>query len=103
MPRRARVQYENAFYHVMNRGRGRRWIFHGDEYYEAFLSTLEEAHERYEERCRGQVLTWYTPLHRHPSESGRPVTGVPTPRYVKNRAAWATRAAGHLRFYVTPV
>ena len=42
MPRPPRVQYENAFYHVMNRGRGRRWIFHGEAYYEAFLGTLEE-------------------------------------------------------------
>ena len=46
MPRPPRVQYENAFYHVMNRGRGRRWIFHGEAYYEAFLGTLEEAHDR---------------------------------------------------------
>jgi len=56
VPRRARVQYENAFYHVMNRGRGRRWIFHGDEYYEAFLMTLEEAHERYEAKIHAYCL-----------------------------------------------
>ena len=30
MPRPARIQYENAFYHVMNRGRGRLWVFHGE-------------------------------------------------------------------------
>ena len=42
MARPARIQYENAFYHVMNRGRGKRWIFHGTRYYEAFLKTLEE-------------------------------------------------------------
>ena len=41
MARPARIQYENAFYHVMNRGRGKRWIFHGTRYYEAFLKTLE--------------------------------------------------------------
>ena len=45
MPGPPRVQYENAFYHVMNRGRGRRWIFHGEAYYEAFPGTLEEAYD----------------------------------------------------------
>ncbi len=30
MPRPIRIQYENAYYHVMNRGRGRQTIFHGD-------------------------------------------------------------------------
>jgi hypothetical protein len=32
MPRPQRIEYENAFYHVMNRGRERHTIFHGDEY-----------------------------------------------------------------------
>ena len=31
----------------MNRGRGRRAIFHGDAYFKAFLDTLAEAHERF--------------------------------------------------------
>ena len=48
MPRPPRIQYENAFYHVMNRGRGRRWIFHSKAYYEAFLQTLEESHDRFD-------------------------------------------------------
>ena len=56
MPRPARIQYENAFYHVMNRGRARRWIFHGDKYYEAFLNTLEESHERFEARFHAYCL-----------------------------------------------
>ncbi len=56
MPRAARVQYENAFYHVMNRGRGRRWIYHGNAYYEAFLKTLEESHERYEAKFHAYCL-----------------------------------------------
>jgi putative transposase len=47
MPRPPRIEYENAFYHVMNRGRGRQMIFHGDEYYSAFLDTLAEAHQRF--------------------------------------------------------
>ncbi len=48
MPRPERIQYEHAFYHVMNRGRGRQDIFHGPEYYKDFLQTLEESHARFD-------------------------------------------------------
>jgi len=48
MPRPQRIQYENAFYHVMNRGRGRQTIFHDKNYYHAFLQTLNEAHSRFD-------------------------------------------------------
>lgn len=48
MPRPDRIQYENAFYHVMNRGRGRQNIFHGADYYEDFLMTLAESHARFD-------------------------------------------------------
>ncbi|NKB81902.1 MAG: hypothetical protein GKS05_08460 [Nitrospirales bacterium] len=48
MPRPIRIQYEHAFYHVMNRGRGRQAIFHGPVYYHSFLTTLEEAHQRFD-------------------------------------------------------
>jgi len=47
MPRAERLEYENAYYHVMNRGRGRRDIYHGKPYYEAFLNCLKEAHTRF--------------------------------------------------------
>lgn len=47
MPRPLRIEYENAYYHVMNRGRARQNIFHGSAYYELFLSTLAEAHQRF--------------------------------------------------------
>lgn len=56
MPRPARIQNENAFYHVMNRGRGRRWVFHGERYYEAFLKTLEESHDRFDARIHAYCL-----------------------------------------------
>jgi putative transposase len=42
-----RIEYKNAYYHVMNRGRGRQYIFHNDEYYEAFLDCLEQANVRF--------------------------------------------------------
>jgi REP element-mobilizing transposase RayT len=47
MPRPLRIEYENAYYHVMNRGRGRQDIFHSEQYFEMFLQTLEEAHQRF--------------------------------------------------------
>lgn len=47
MPRPIRIEYENACYHVMNRGRGSQNIFLDKDYFEAFLSTLAEAHQRF--------------------------------------------------------
>jgi putative transposase len=43
---------------VMNRGRGRQDIFHNEKYFEVFLQTLGEAHQRFgvEERTKGQAL-----------------------------------------------
>jgi len=46
MPRPLRLEYRNAFYHVINRGRGRQAIFHGPRYYQAFLDSIEEANQR---------------------------------------------------------
>ncbi len=48
MPRPTRIQYVDAVYHVMNRGRGRQSIFHGEAYFQAFLTTLEESHRRFD-------------------------------------------------------
>lgn len=48
MPRPARIDYEGAFHHVMNRGRNRQTIFHGKEYFEAFLHTLKEVSEQFD-------------------------------------------------------
>ncbi|MDH5803443.1 MAG: transposase [Gammaproteobacteria bacterium] len=47
MSRPQRIEYENAFYHVMNRGKGRQTVFHGASYFQAFLDTLEEVHNRF--------------------------------------------------------
>ncbi len=47
MPRPLRLEYEEACYHVMNRGRGRQVIFHDKMYYAAFMDTLAEAHHRF--------------------------------------------------------
>ncbi len=47
MSRPLRIEYENAYYHVMNRGLSGHDIFHSEPYYKAFLSVLEEAHQRF--------------------------------------------------------
>ena len=47
MPRPKRIEYENALYHVMNRGRDRHTIFHDESYYAAFLETLSEVYQRF--------------------------------------------------------
>ncbi|KDC52233.1 transposase [Pseudoalteromonas fuliginea] len=48
MPRPQRIEYEHAFYHVMNRGRGRQNTFHDELYFQAFLTTLGEAQARFD-------------------------------------------------------
>lgn len=60
MPRVERIEYENAIYHVMNRGRGRQTIFHGEDYYKAFEQTLSEAHQRF-----GLVIHAYCLMGNH--------------------------------------
>ena len=56
MPRPTRLEYEGAFYHVMNWGRGRQRIFTSDNYYQAFLETLEQAHHRFKLRIHAYCL-----------------------------------------------
>ena len=60
MPRPPRIEFDHAFYHVMNRGRGRCAIFHGDSYYQSFLDTVGEACERF-----GCVIHAYCLLGNH--------------------------------------
>ena len=47
MARPQRIAYEDAYYHVMNRGRGRHLIFPAEPYFQAFVHTLAEAHDRF--------------------------------------------------------
>ncbi len=42
MARPLRIAYENAWYHVMNRGKQRQKIFHCDEDYRHFLDIVKE-------------------------------------------------------------
>lgn len=47
MSRPLRIEYKDAFYHVMNRGRSRQTIFHSSDYFETFQSGIDEAHKRF--------------------------------------------------------
>jgi len=46
VPRKLRVEYPGAIYHVMNRGDRREPIFKDDVDHRRFLETLEEACEK---------------------------------------------------------
>jgi len=62
MSRPLRIEYEGAWYHVMNRGRGRESIFVGEEDYALFLETLGEAADRF----RGEIHAYcLMPNHYH--------------------------------------
>jgi hypothetical protein len=41
MPKPIRINFENAYYHVMNRGQGAPDYFPRDDYYQNFLACLE--------------------------------------------------------------
>lgn len=56
MTRPVRIEYEDAYYHVMNRGRGYQRIFRASPYRQAFLSTLADAHERFGVMIHGYCL-----------------------------------------------
>lgn len=87
MARPIRIEYNNAFYHVMNRGRGRQKIFHGEDYYHAFLECLKEAHERFSIEVHSYCLmgNHYHLLLKTPkgnlSRAMRHINGIYTQRY----------------------
>jgi len=87
MPRADRIEYEDAYYHVMNRGRGRQKIYHGTVYYNAFLEALAEAHRRFGLEVHAYCLmgNHYHLLVKTPggnlSRSMRHINGVYTQRY----------------------
>ena len=63
MPRTERLEYEDAYYHVMNRGRGRQNIYNGRDYFELFLACLGETHERFEAPAHQHTAGKYKPSH----------------------------------------
>lgn len=103
MPGPIRIEFENAFYHVMNRGRGRRTIFH----YHDYLQTLEEASQRF-----GAVIHVYCLMRNHYhlliqtpranlSRIMRHINGVYTQRHnrLKKLMALKKKSPQHSMFY----
>ena len=62
MSRPLRIEYEGAWYHVMNRGAGKKEIFHTPKDYELFLNLLNEIHNRYRIEIHAYCLM---PNHYH--------------------------------------
>ena len=91
MPRAERLEYEGAFYHVMNRGRGRQTIFHDERYFKAFVQVLEEANKRFDAvvHCYCLMSNHYHLLIETPraniSRIMRHINGVYTQRYNRLR------------------
>ena len=56
MPRKPRIEYEGAVYHVMCRGNGGEAIFWSDKDRELFIDTLDEACGRCGWRIHAYVL-----------------------------------------------
>ena len=48
MPRPLRIQYENAIYHVMNRGQNRVTVFCDDDHYKKFISLIKDCVDRWQ-------------------------------------------------------
>jgi putative transposase len=47
MTRPLRIEFANAYYHVMNRGAGRQNIFNSEDDYILFLDIISDAYRQY--------------------------------------------------------
>src|SRR3990167_7924037 len=56
MPRPLRIEYEHAWYHVMNRGAHRQTIFTSNSHRDLFLSLLEEVTSQYQVEIHAYCL-----------------------------------------------
>ena len=104
MPRPTRIQYEHAFYHVMNRGQNRKTIFHDNVYDVAFQQTMAEAHKQF-----GAVFHAYCLMKNHYhlliealranlDRIMRHINGVYTQRYNRLRGSHGSLFRGRYTF-----
>lgn len=56
MGRQLRIEYENAFYHVMSHGNGNQWIYKSDNDLLLFQQVLREVVDKYQVRIHTAVL-----------------------------------------------
>ncbi|MCF6219387.1 MAG: transposase [Gammaproteobacteria bacterium] len=87
MTRPLRIEYKNAYYHVMNRGGAQRDIFQHDEHRELFLELLREIHQMFRVEIHAYCLMdnhyhllLSTP-HSNLGRAMRHLNGVYTQRY----------------------
>ena len=103
MARPLRIEYPNAIYHVMNRGKGRATIFHGKAYTDMFIQGIAEAHEQF-----GLEILAYCLMGNHYhllvctprgnlSRAMRHINGVYTQRYNKLRKTDGTLFRGRYK------
>ena len=91
MSRPLRIQYEGAWYHVMNRGAGRRRIFRSEAHRIDFLSLLQEISKTFKFQIHAYCLldTHYHLLVSTPqgnlSQGIRHLNGVYTQRYNRSQ------------------
>ena len=87
MPRPLRIEYENACYHVMNRGRSHQNIYNDKVDYQIFLAILAEAHKRFRVQIQSYCLmsNHYHLLIKTPEgnlgRAMRHINGIYTQRY----------------------
>lgn len=62
MARPLRIEYPDAWYHVMNRGAGKKKIFHTNNHYQLFLGLLDEITHRHQIQIHAYCLM---PNHYH--------------------------------------
>ena len=91
MARPLRVQFAGAWYHVMNRGAGRRTVYSDDVLRDTFLDLLNDVHERYDVEIHAWCLmnnhyhlVCRTP-HPNLDRAMRHVDGVYTQRHNRRR------------------
>ncbi len=56
MTRPLRIEFSNAWYHVMNRGRRRENVFYSDEDRRTFLSLLSDLHDKFHVKIHAYCL-----------------------------------------------
>lgn len=87
MARPLRIEFAGAWYHVMNRGAGRKCIYPSPAYFSLFLELLREIHERYHVQTHAYCLMgnhYHLLLHTpqaNLSRAMRHVDGVYTQRH----------------------
>lgn len=93
MARPLRIEYQDAWYHVMNRGRRGEFVFADSEDYELFIALLRETSEMFAIRISAFCLmsNHYHILMQTPagnlSRAMRHINGVYTQRYNRRRNA----------------